>query len=169
MKKTMRSANARSAESVGCLPPRSRPGRGSSRAAAFTVRCFNRELYLAAYGKSPPPGAMTPGVGGQRRRQCPRTRSTNHPRRLRMKGNRFLRPGRGISRTRTGNSARSQAHFRHCRAEVVRLLLEAYYEPRFLPASHHSESRGVHTAVRKSITPDRNCMVVEVISATLGS
>ncbi len=114
---------------------------------------FNRDLYLLAYGNIyGNDGAMTPGASEEtadgmseekisaiiEAMRCERYRFTPARRVLIPKKNGKLRP--------LGLPAWSDKVV----GEVVRLLLEAYYEPTFSARSHgFRKGRGCHTALRE--------------------
>ena len=114
---------------------------------------FNKDLYLLAYGNIySNQGAMTPGASAETAdgmsedkidqiielMRCERYRFTPARRILIPKKNGKLRP--------LGLPSWSDKLV----GEVVRLLLEAYYEPRFSGQSHgFRKGRGCHTALRQ--------------------
>ena len=114
---------------------------------------FNPSLYLLAYGRIySNQGAMTPGAAQRPRTACPRTRSTRSSRRCATSGTASSRSGGSTSRRRTGSlrPLGLPSWSDKLVGEVVRLLLEAYYEPTFSDHSHgFRPGRGCHTALRE--------------------
>ena len=112
---------------------------------------FNPHLYLMAYGRLySNDGAMTPGADGKPRTACRWRRSGASSTRCATSATGSSQQNGSTSRRRTASCGRSA-----CRrwsdklvGEVIRLLLEAYYEPRFSGRSHgFRPGRGCHTAL----------------------
>ena len=97
---------------------------------------FNKDLYLLAYGNIySNQGAMTPGSQrGNRRRHVRGKDRPDHGADAARAVPVLPGPPRSTSRRRTAGSARSALPTWSDKlvGEVVRLLLEAYYEPRIL-------------------------------------
>ena len=111
---------------------------------------FNPQLYLLAYGRLySNHGAMTPGVDGETVDGMSQIKIARIIDALRHERYRFTPVKRVYIRKRTGRCVRWV-----CRrsdklvGEVIRLLLEAYYEPQFSGRSHgFRPGRGCHTAL----------------------
>ncbi len=114
---------------------------------------FNLELYLRAYGKLyANKGAMTPGVTGETvdgmsLAKIGQIINTLRKERWRWRPvRRAYVPKKDGRRRPLGLPTWSDKLV----AEVVRMLLEAYYEPQFSDHSHgFRPGRGCHTALRK--------------------
>jgi retron-type reverse transcriptase len=114
---------------------------------------FNPELYLRAYGKLyANKGAMTPGVTGETvdgmsLAKIGQIINTLREERWRWRPvRRAYVPKKDGRRRPLGLPTWSDKLV----AEVVRMLLEAYYEPQFSDHSHgFRPGRGCHTALRK--------------------
>ncbi|MGW3228591.1 reverse transcriptase domain-containing protein [Kitasatospora sp. NPDC001095] len=114
---------------------------------------FNPQLYLLAYGRiSANHGAMTPGVtpetvDGMSQRKIDRIIEAVRHERYRFRPVRRVHIPKKNGRTRPlGLPTWSDKLV----GEVVRLLLEAYYEPTFSDRSHgFRPRRGCHTALRE--------------------
>ena len=114
---------------------------------------FNRDLYLLAYGNIySNQGAMTPGAsaetadGMSEEKIDQITEAMRHQRyRLAPARRTYILRKNGKLRTLGLPSSSDKLV-----GEVVRLLLEAYYEPGFSDLSHgFRKGRGCHTALRK--------------------
>jgi group II intron reverse transcriptase/maturase len=114
---------------------------------------FNPQLYLLAYGRLySNQGAMTPGVTGETVDGMSLDKigrvidALRHERFRWSPARRVYIPKKNGKRRPLGLPSWSDKLV----AEVVRLLLEAYYEPAFSDASHgFRPGRGCHTALRK--------------------
>ena len=140
-----------SAETVlGVL--RERGGRGLPCEELYR-QMFNPQLYLLAYGRIyANQGAMTPGATQETADGMSCGRSTGSSRRCATSGTASARSAGSTSRRRTGRRARwaLPSWSDKLVGEVVRLLLEAYYEPTFSDRSHgFRPGRGCHTALRE--------------------
>src|SRR5215216_3656475 len=113
---------------------------------------YNRELYLRAYAKLyPNPGAMTPGsspetVDGMSLDKIDRLIAD-------LRAERYhWTPVRRVSIPKSNGKSRPlgiPSWSDKLLQEVLRLILEAYYEPQFADASHgFRPNRGCHTALR---------------------
>ncbi|WP_078492538.1 reverse transcriptase/maturase family protein [Streptomyces yerevanensis] len=114
---------------------------------------FNPQLYLLAYGRLySNKGAMTPGSDEETADGMSLDRIERITDALRHERYRF-RPARRIYIPKKGGKKRPlglPSWSDKIVGEVVRLLLEAYYEPRFSDASHgFRPRRGCHTALRE--------------------
>jgi group II intron reverse transcriptase/maturase len=114
---------------------------------------FNRELYLAAYGKIySNQGAMTPGVGRETADGMSEEKIDQIIEAMRHERYRFV-PARRVHIPKKNGKLRPlgmPTWSDKLVGEVVRLLLEAYYEPGFSCFSHgFRRSRGCHTALRE--------------------
>jgi retron-type reverse transcriptase len=117
---------------------------------------FNRELYLIAYGRLySNKGAMTPGVDGETVDGMSLGTidrvidAVRHERYRWRPARRVYIPKRNGKTRPLGLPSWSDKLV----GEVVRLLLEAYYEPRFSDHSHgFRPRRGCHTALRTVAT-----------------
>ncbi len=115
---------------------------------------FNPQLYLMAYGRIySNHGAMTPGVDGETPDGMSLGRigriidAVRHERYRFSPVKRTYIPKKNGKRRPLGLPSWSDKLL----GEVVRLLLEAYYEPRFSDHSHgFRPGRGCHTALRKA-------------------
>ncbi|WUH98948.1 reverse transcriptase domain-containing protein [Spirillospora sp. NBC_00431] len=114
---------------------------------------FNPHLYLQAYGKLySNQGAMTPGACGETADGMSMARIERIIQALRHERYRF-RPVRRVYIPKRNGKRRPlgiPSWSDKLVGEVVRLLLEAYYEPRFSDDSHgFRPRRGCHTALAK--------------------
>ena len=114
---------------------------------------FNKDLYLLAYGNIySNQGAMTPGASGETADGMSEEKIEQIIGRCGTSGTGSPRPAASTSRRRTGSSGPSACRHGPDKlvGEVVRLLLEAYYEPAVLrPVARVPERRGCHTALRE--------------------
>jgi retron-type reverse transcriptase len=114
---------------------------------------FNPHLYLLAYGRLySNQGAMTPGVDGQTVDGMSRAKIGRIIDALRHERYRF-RPVKRIYIPKKNGKFRPlglPSWSDKLVSEVVRLLLEAYYEPQFSDRSHgFRPGKGCHTALRE--------------------
>src|SRR5262249_43468078 len=117
---------------------------------------FNPDLYLMAYGRIyANHGAMTPGVDGETADGVTLGRIGRIIDALRHERYRFT-PARRVDPKKDGKKLRPlglPSWSDKLVGEVVRLLLEAYYEPRFSARSHgFRPGRGCHTALTEVAT-----------------
>jgi len=114
---------------------------------------FNRDLYLTAYGNVySNQGAMTPGVSGETADGMSEGKISEII--ALMRGERYrLSPARRVHIPKKNGKLRPLGippWPDKLVGEVVRLLLEAYYEPVFSDRSHgFRKGRGCHTALRE--------------------
>ena len=114
---------------------------------------FNRELYLLAYGNIySNKGAMTPGAGEETADGMSEEKIEQITGLMRRESYRFS-PARRVYIPKRNGKLRPlgmPSWSDKLVGEVVRLLLEAYYEPRFSDRSHgFRKGRGCHTALRE--------------------
>src|SRR5689334_1279844 len=114
---------------------------------------FNRDLYLLAYGNIySNQGAMTPGAGEETADGMSEDKIDQITELMRHERYRFS-PARRIYIPKKNGKLRPlglPSWSDKLVGEVVRLLLEAYYEPQFSDRSHgFRKSRGCHTALRE--------------------
>jgi len=114
---------------------------------------YNRELYLAAYGNLyPNRGAMTPGATNQTVDAMSQKRIDKLIEQLRNEQFRWT-PVRRVYIPKKDGSQRPlgiPTWEDKMLQEVIRLLLEAYYEPKFSDNSHgFRPQRGCHTALEQ--------------------
>ena len=114
---------------------------------------FNRELYLSAYGKIySNQGAMTPGVGRETADGMSEEKIDQIMEAMRHERYRFA-PARRVHIPKKNGKLRPlgmPTWSDKLVGEVVRLLLEACYEPGFSGFSHgFRRGRGCHTALRE--------------------
>jgi group II intron reverse transcriptase/maturase len=114
---------------------------------------FNRDLYLTAYGRIyANQGAMTPGANTETADGMSEDKIDQIIEAMRHERYRF-RPARRIYIPKKNGKRRPlglPSWSDKIVGEVVRLLLEAYYEPTFSDHSHgFRPGRGCHTALRK--------------------
>jgi group II intron reverse transcriptase/maturase len=114
---------------------------------------FNKDLYLLAYGNIyPNKGAMTPGAGGETADGMSEAKIDQIIELMRRERYRFP-PARRIYIPKKNGKLRPLGlpdWSGKLVGEVVRLLLEAYYEPAFSDRSHgFRKGRGCHTALRE--------------------
>ncbi|MFI6741804.1 reverse transcriptase domain-containing protein [Nonomuraea sp. NPDC050451] len=114
---------------------------------------FNPQLYLLAYGRLySNQGAMTPGVDGETVDGMSEAKIGRIIGALRHERYRF-RPAKRVYIPKKNGKKRPlglPSWSDKLVGEVIRLLLEAYYEPRFSDRSHGFRSgRGCHTALSK--------------------
>ena len=114
---------------------------------------FNRELYLLAYGRIySNKGAMTPGVTGETADGMSMEKIERIIDALRHERYRFI-PVRRVYIPKKNGKKRPlgmPVWSDKMLAEVIRMILEAYYEPQFSDCSHGFRSgRGCHTALRE--------------------
>jgi hypothetical protein len=113
---------------------------------------FNPSLYLMAYGRLySNHGAMTPGADGETADGMSMGKIDRIIDAMRHERYRFLPARRVYIPKKQGTKMRPlglPSWADKLVGEVVRLLLEAYYEPRFSPRSHgFRPGRGCHTAL----------------------
>jgi group II intron reverse transcriptase/maturase len=116
---------------------------------------FNPQLYLMAYGRLySNHGAMTPGVDGETVDGMSLTKITRIIDALRHERYRFT-PVKRVYIPKKNGKMRPlglPSWSDKLVGEVIRLLLEAYYEPQFSDHSHgFRPSRGCHTALSKVV------------------
>ena len=114
---------------------------------------FNKDLYLLAYGNIyPNKGAMTPGSGGETAEGMSEGKIDQIIELMRHERYRFP-PARRIYIPKKNGKLRPLGlpdWSGKIVGEVIRLLLEAYYEPSFSDRSHgFRKGRGCHTALRE--------------------
>jgi retron-type reverse transcriptase len=114
---------------------------------------FNRDLFLAAYGKIySNQGSMTPGVSGETADGMSEGKISEIITLMRGERYRFS-PARRVYIPKKNGKLRPLGMppwSDKLVGEVVRLLLEAYYEPVFSDRSHgFRKGRGCHTALRE--------------------
>src|SRR6266446_2948947 len=114
---------------------------------------FNRDLYLLAYGNIySNQGAMTPGAGQETADGMSEGRIDEITELMRHERYRFS-PARRVYIPKKNGKLRPlglPSWSDKLAGEVVRLLLEAYYDPGFSDLSHgFRKRRGCHTALRK--------------------
>src|SRR5260370_19372312 len=112
---------------------------------------FNKDLYLLAYGNIySNQGAMTPGTGGETADGMSGEKIEEIAELMRQERYRFS-PARRTYIPKKNGKLRPlgiPSWSDKLVGEVVRLLLEAYYEPGFSDRSHASRTaRGGHTAL----------------------
>src|ERR1700759_3413410 len=128
-------------------------GRKGLPCAQLYRQMFNRELYLLAYGNIySNHGAMTPGAGGETADGMSEEKISQTIELIRKERYRFS-PARRVYIPKKNGKLRPlgiPSWSGKLVGEVVRLLLEAYYEPQFSDNSHgFRRGRGCHTALRK--------------------
>ena len=114
---------------------------------------FNKDLYLLAYGNIyANQGAMTPGASGETADGMSEAKIDRIVREMRAERYRFA-PARRVYIPKRNGKLRPlglPSWSDKLAGEVVRLLLEAYYEPQFSGRSHgFRKGRGCHTALRE--------------------
>jgi group II intron reverse transcriptase/maturase len=114
---------------------------------------FNREMYLLAYGRVyANHGAMTPGPSGETADGMSEAKIDAIIDAMRHERYRFA-PARRVHIPKKNGKLRPlglPSWSDKLVGEVVRLLLEAYYEPQFSDRSHgFRKGRGCHTALRE--------------------
>ncbi len=114
---------------------------------------FNKDLYLLAYGNIySNSGAMTPGAGGETADGMSEDKIDQIIEAMRREKYRFA-PARRTYIPKKNGKLRPlgmPSWSGKLVGEVVRLLLEAYYEPQFSDDSHgFRRERGCHSALRK--------------------
>jgi group II intron reverse transcriptase/maturase len=114
---------------------------------------FNRELYLTAYGRIyANQGAMTPGASAETADGMSEAKIEEIIEAMRHERYRFA-PARRMFIPKKNGKLRPlglPSWSDKLVGEVVRLLLEAYYEPQFSDRSHgFRKRRGCHTALRE--------------------
>src|ERR1700723_1306172 len=114
---------------------------------------FNKDLYLAAYGNIySNQGAMTPGPSQETADGMSEDLIDEVIGQMRREGSRFAPPRRVYIPKKNGKlrPLGLPSWSDKLVGEVVRLLLEAYYEPQFSGRSHgFRKGRGCHTALRE--------------------
>src|ERR1700719_1953437 len=114
---------------------------------------FNRELYLLAYGNIySNQGAMTPGASEETADGMTEVKIDQITEQMRYERYRFSAARRLYIPKKNGQlrPLRLPSWSDKLAAEVVRCLLEAYYEPQFPDQSHGCrKGRGCHTALRE--------------------
>ena len=135
---------------LGVLRERGRKGQPLTQ---LYRQMFNKDLYLLAYGNIySNQGAMTPGTGGETADGMSEEKIGEIIDRMRHERYRFS-PARRTYIPKKNGTLRPlgiPAWSDKLVGEVVRLLLEAYYEPGFSDRSHgFRKGRGCHTALRE--------------------
>jgi group II intron reverse transcriptase/maturase len=135
---------------LGVLRERGRKGQPLTQ---LYRQMFNKDLYLLAYGNIySNQGAMTPGTGGETADGMSEEKIGEIIERMRHERYRFS-PARRTYIPKKNGTLRPlgiPAWSDKLAGEVVRLLLEAYYEPGFSDRSHgFRKGRGCHTALRE--------------------
>jgi group II intron reverse transcriptase/maturase len=114
---------------------------------------FNKDLYLLAYGNIySNSGAMTPGAGGETADGMSEDKIDQIIEAMRREKYRFAPARRTYIPEKNGKlrPLGMPSWSGKLVGEVVRLLLEAYYEPQFSDDSHgFRRERGCHSALRK--------------------
>jgi len=118
---------------------------------------FNKNLYLLAYGRIySSQGAMTPGASEETADGMTEDKIDQITELMRHERYRFA-PARRIYIPKKNGKLRPlglPSWSDKLVGEVVRLLLEAYYEPQFSGHSHgFRKGRGCHTALRETREP----------------
>jgi group II intron reverse transcriptase/maturase len=135
---------------LGVLRERGRKGLSCTQ---LYRQMFNRELYLLAYGNIySNQGAMTPGASGETADGMSEDKIEQVTGLMRREKYRFS-PARRVYIPKKNGKLRPlglPSWSDKLVGEVVRLLLEAYYEPVFSERSHgFRKGRGCHTALRE--------------------
>src|SRR6266702_6427601 len=128
-------------------------GRRSLPLTQLYRQMFNKDLYLLAYGNIySNEGAMTPGTGGETADGMSEEKIEEIAELMRQERYRFS-PARRTYIPKKNGKLRPlgiPSWSDKLAGEVVRLLLEAYYEPQFPDRSHgFRRRRGCHTALRE--------------------
>src|SRR5487761_1312780 len=128
-------------------------GRGGPPLPQLYRQMFNKDLYLLAYGNIySNEGAMTPGTGGETADGMSEEKIEEIAELMRQERYRFS-PARRTYIPKENGKLRPlgvTSWSDKLVGEVVRLLLEAYYEPGFSGRSHgFRKGRGCHTALRE--------------------
>jgi retron-type reverse transcriptase len=114
---------------------------------------FNKDLYLLAYGNIyANQGAMTPGASSETADGMSEAKIDRIIKEMRAERYRFAPARRAYIPKKNGKlrPLGLPSWSDKLAGEVVRLLLEAYYEPRFSGRSHgFRKGRGCHTALRE--------------------
>src|ERR1022692_4239792 len=123
------------------------------RSRSCTGRCSTRDLYLLAYGNIySNQGAMTPGASAETADGMSEGKIEQITELMRHERYRFS-PARRVYIPKKNGKLRPlglPSWSDKLAGEVVRLLLEAYYEPVFSDRSHgFRPGRGCHTALRE--------------------
>src|SRR5215471_9081926 len=131
---------------------RDRGGRGLPCTQLYR-QMFNKDLYLLAYGNIySNQGAMTPGVSEETADGMSEEKIEQITGLMRLEKYRFA-PARRVYIPKKNGKLRPlgmPTWSDKLVGEVVRLLLEAFYEPQFSDSSHgFRKSRGCHTALRE--------------------
>ena len=126
---------------------------GACRSPSFTGRCINKSLYLLAYGNIySNQGAMTPGASEETADGMSGEKIDEIIAQMRCERYRFS-PARRVYIPKKDGKLRPlglPSWPDKLAGEVVRLLLEAIYEPGFSDRSHgFRKGRGCHTALRE--------------------
>jgi len=127
-------------------------GRNNQKLERLYRQLYNQELYLQAYAKLyPNQGALTPGITQETVDGMSRTRIAQIMDDLRYERFRWTPVRRTYIPKRDGKSKRPlgiPTWSDKLVQEVIRMLLEAYYEPKFSDNSHgFRPERGCHTAL----------------------
>jgi group II intron reverse transcriptase/maturase len=134
-----------------CRPPRAR--QEGLPCDELYRQLFNKELYLLAYGRIyANQGAMTPGASAETADGMSEAKIDAIIEAMRHERYRFA-PARRVLIPKKNGKTRPlglPSWSDKLVGEVVRLLLEAYYEPQFSDRSHgFRKRRGCHTALRE--------------------